>query len=571
MSENGTLGAILTRVCAVSALLLTVPVTPAPAQELEETTLRVTTRLVQVSVVAHDRSGNPVRDLTRDDFTLTDSGHPQPISIFSMQVAEPVTSASDQADAPNPLVISNRTLRASEKPIAVTVILFDALNIPKLDDFLYAKREVVKFLSTLRPGDPVALYSINGPQVRVIHDFTDDSASLVQAAQKLSQSPIMNNALASPHFSLSAGHDRTAQLVTWLGEQSRRDEAARLRVTTEWTLTALADVAHHLAGIPGRKSLLWISDSFPITIGLDSHSLHGENQQLYFFSEREKDLGRLLTEAQVAVYPISPAGLVVDLIYSAAMSPGEAHATLDYWTESGHMITAGEEAAPRIAAMIELAKQTGGLAFYNANGVLGSIHRAIEDASVSYILGFYPPESAWDGKYHEIGIKVRRAGVEVRGRKGYFAGSQEAESSPEREQELRLAAASPLEGAAIGIKVNVEFNPLIWYGQDIVLMIDPRDVRFEQTNDRMRAVVDVMLVQQDGSGRNLGGVKDTLLYALLPGSYERALSDGLFFDEKLTVLPGASRVRVVVRDISTGAVGSVTLRVRRAQGSDSVR
>ena len=111
--------------------------------------------------------------------------------------------------------------------------------------------------------------------------------------------------------------------------------------------------------------------------------------------------------------------------------------------------------------------------------------------------------------------------------------------------------------------MNVEFNPLIWYGQDIVLMIDPRDVRFEQTNDRMRAVLDVMLVQQDGSGRNLGGVRDTLLYALLPDSYERALSDGLFLDEKLTVLPSASRVRVVVRDVSTGAVGSVSLPVRR--------
>jgi VWFA-related protein len=156
----------------------------ALAQQPEETVLRVTTRLVQVSVVAHDRDGNPVRDLTRDDFTLTDNGRPQPISVFSVQVAEPAESAPDQADA-NPLVISNRTLRSTEKPIAVTAVLFDALNISRLDDFLYAKREVVKFLSTLRPGDPVALYSINGPHVRVIHDFTDDSGSLVQAAQKL--------------------------------------------------------------------------------------------------------------------------------------------------------------------------------------------------------------------------------------------------------------------------------------------------------------------------------------------------------------------------------------------------
>jgi VWFA-related protein len=554
--------------CAASAFLLTIPLQPALAQEPETTVLRVTTRLIQVSVVAHDHSDNLVRDLTRDDFTLTDNGRPQRISVFSMQVAEPVPSASDQAQAPNPLVISNRTLRPSEKPIAVTVILFDALNIPRLDEFLYAKREVVKILGTLRPGDPVALYSINGPKVRVIHDFTDDSASLVLAAQKLSQSPIMHGALASPHFSLGADRDRTAQLASWLEEKSSEDEAARLRMTTEWTLTALAGVAHHLAGVPGRKSLLWISDSFPINIGLDIHSFtQGDsqraNQQLLAFSERERDIGRLLTEAQVAVYPISPSGLVVDRIYSADITAREAHATLDSWMRSGHMVTAGEEGEPRIAAMIELAKQTGGLAFYNANGVSTGIRRAIDDAGVSYILGFYPPEAAWDGKYHQIGIKVNRSGVEVRGRRGYFAGSPEAESAPEREQALWLAAASPLEGAAIGIKVNVESNPLISWGQDIVLVIDPHDVRFELVNDRMRAVVDVMLVQQDASGRSLGGMKDTLIYALLPDSYQRASSDGLFFDEKLTVMPRASRVRVLVRDVSTGAVGSVSLRVRR--------
>jgi len=554
------LGAILLCACPVCALL---PET-ALAQETDENVLKVTTRLVQVSVVAHDKSGKPVRDLTRDDFILTDNGRPQPISVFSVQVAEPDAGSPAQPDTANPLTVSNRTLRASEKPVVVTVLLFDALNIPSLDDFLYAKREVIQFLSRLRPGEPFALYSINGPTVRVVHDFTDDSASLVFAAQKLSQSPLMNNALATPQVSLDPGHQSVSQLAAWIAEKSRQDEAARLRMTTEWTLTALANVAHHLAGIPGRKSLVWISDAFPITIGLDTHSLQNASQQQYYFSDRTNKIARLLTESQVAVYPISPSGLVTDHIYSAGVTPREAHATISEWATSGHMVTAGELAAPRVAAMVDLAGKTGGLAFYNANGVFESIHRAIDDSSVSYILGFYPPEAAWDGKYHEIGIKAKRADVQVRGRKGYFAGATEPESLPERHAALRLAVASPLEGAAIGLRVNVESNPLDWWGQDLVLVMDAHDVRFEQVSDRMRAEIDVALVQQSAGGRTLGGVKDTLLYALLPESYEHALSDGLFFDEKLTVMPSASRVRVVVRDVSTGAVGSVSLRVQRA-------
>lgn len=534
----------------------------AAAQQSEESVLQATTRLVQVRVVAHEHNGKPVRDLTREDFILTDNGRPQPIRIFSMQMAEPMESPA--GGTANPLVISNRTLPSAEKPLAVTVILLDALNIPRLDDFLYAKREVVRFLSSLHPGDPVALYCINGPKVQVIHDFTDDSASVVQSARRLLGSPIPHDApaLAAPHL--------TAKLGSWLKEKSREDEAAHLRTTTEWTLSALADVAHHLTGVPGRKSLLWISEAFPIAIGFDIQSftqdhLRRSYQQLDSFSVRERSIGRLLNGAQVAVYPINPAGLVTESISGADINPQEAQATQESWTQSGHRITGGEEAEARIAAMIALANETGGVAFHNAKGVAASMHRAVEDASVSYVLGFYPPDEAWDGGYHEIGIHVKRSGVQVRGRRGYFASSADDELAPDRAGALRLAAASPLEGAAIGLRVNVESNPLTWYGQELVLVIDPRDVRFESVNDRMRAVVDVELVQQAGDGRTLGGVKDTLIYALLPASYDRALSDGLFFAEKLTVIPRASRVRVLVRDAKTGAVGSVSIRVRRAE------
>src|SRR5580700_7634858 len=94
-----------TRHCATVSIVAVLCCTcAASAQQPEETVLRVTTRLVQVSVVAHDPDGNPIRDLTRDDFTLTDHGRPQPISVFSVQVAEPAESTPNQADTANPLV-----------------------------------------------------------------------------------------------------------------------------------------------------------------------------------------------------------------------------------------------------------------------------------------------------------------------------------------------------------------------------------------------------------------------------------------------------------------------------------
>jgi VWFA-related protein len=542
------------------------------AQEPEAAVYRVTSRLVQVNVIAQDKNGSPVRDLTRADFLLTDNGRPQEISVFLVEAAERRRSNLSPVEVTGPLSINNRTMPAAWSPMPVTVIFFDALNMLTTDDFLHGKREVVKFLRTLQPGDPVALYSLNGPDVRVIHDFTDDALSLIQAVQRLSGSQLLKHVGIGPAVAPGAragpsGSGYFQQMSGWLEEASRADEAASLRMRAEWTLNALENVAHHLVGIPGRKNLIWISSAFPITIGLGIESFQadrraGVNQELYGFSEREKRIGRLFSEAQVAVYPTDPAGLATDQIYSAAVAHGEQR--IQAWTSSGHMVTAGEIAEPRFASMRLLAKQTGGLAFYNANDLSGSIQRAIDDARITYTIGFYPPEAAWDGKYHELKVQVKRPGITVRAREGYSASAPVSASEPDRQQALQLALASPLEGAAIGVRVNVESNPLDWWGQDIVVVIDPHDIRFQARAGRMRSEVDVVFAQLASDGRRLDGEKKTLQYALFPESYENALAQGLFLTESLTIDPRASRVRIVVRDASTGAAGSVSIPVRSA-------
>jgi VWFA-related protein len=542
------------------------------AQEPDVTVFRATSRLVQVNVIVNDKNGSPVHELTRGDFILTDNGRPQDISVFTAEAAEPGKSKISPSTGADPLTVNNRTVPVAGKSMPVTVILFDALNILTLDDLLYGKREAVKFLRTLQPGDPVALYSLNGPTVRVIHDFTDDANSLIQVAQRLSGVRLLKDVGVGPAVGPASNpgsrdSGRFQQLGEWFQEASRADEAARLRTRTEWTLTALEDIAHHLTGFPGRKNLIWISGAFPITIGLGIGSFQadrkaGVNQELYTFSDREKRIGRLFTEAQVAVYPMDPASLVTDQIYSAAMPHGERQ--IQAWTATGHMVTAGEIAEPRFASMRLLAKQTGGLAFYNANDLAGSIRRAVDDARVTYTLGFYPPATAWDGKYHDLKVLVKRAGFVLRAREGYFASASGVESEPDREQALRLAVASPLEGEAIGVKVHVQSNPLDWWGQEVVVVIDPHDIRFEERDGRMRSEVDLLFVQQAPDGHRIDGEKQTLQYALLTDSYETALGQGLFFEEQITIEPQASRLRIVVRDASTGAVGSVSVPVRPA-------
>ncbi len=572
-------------ICLLNFLLLAAFLTCADAQETGAPVLRVTSCLVQVSVIVQDRHGRPVRGMTRADFILTDNGRPQDIAVFLTENAEPSTADAAFAQAKGSLVVKNRSLASAGSSLPVTVILFDALNMPALDDFQHGKRDLVKFLRTLRPGDPVALYSLNGPTVQVIHDFTDDSSSLMQAAQHLSGTRLSNNSPIGPTSATAAanqsapasrsavqGQGRFDQMNKWLHEASRADEAARLRMRTEWTLAALEAIAHHLAGVPGRKNLVWISGAFPITIGLDMKSLqsassNGVNQELFNFSDRAQRIGRLFSEAQIAIYPIDPAGLVgADPIYSASIKGEEANAQIQ--ESKSMMVTASEIAEPGFESMQLLARQTGGLAFFNANDLAASIQRVMNDARVTYTLGFYPPEGVWEGGYHELRVKVKREGAVVRARQGYFASAplfepELREREPMRDEALRLAVASPLEGEAIGIKVNVQSNPLDWYGQFLVLTTDPNDLRFVEQDGRIRSEVDFVFAQLASNGRLVTAEKKTVQYALLPDSYQRALAQGLFFEEPITVDPRTAHVRVVVRDASTGAVGSVSIPVRR--------
>jgi len=115
----------------------------------EPPTLRVTTHLVQINLVVHDKKGQPVADLTRDDFVLVDQGQPQKISIFSVDSGRPLPApgraAAAKPAALPPNYFSNRLERPSGTPSSATVILFDGLN-TRFEDQACARSELVKFL-----------------------------------------------------------------------------------------------------------------------------------------------------------------------------------------------------------------------------------------------------------------------------------------------------------------------------------------------------------------------------------------------------------------------------------------
>ncbi len=527
---------------------------PPPGQDAQGPVLRSTARLVQLSVLVHDKKGLPVRDLARDDFAIFDNGKPQQLAVFSPVSESSVMSAVPAS--PGPLALSNRNLRPVDGPSAATIILLDSLNMHTTEEMHYVQRELPKFLKKLNPGDPIALYSLRGPSVRVIHDFTDDTESLIRSVQHTTKNPVFTTA---PSSDIGGGYFQS--LDEWLKSSRLQDQKVIGRWRTEWTLSALESIAQHTAGIPGRKNLVWISSAFQLIVGLDPESMAAESgprpldTELESYRARLKHLAELYNNADIAVYPVDPRGLMIDERYRASTQIIRT----DF--SQARMKTAGEITEPEIATMLQLASDTGGRAFYNANDLEGSLRRALDDAHGAYVIGFYPPELAWDGRYHKLDVKVNRTDIEVRSRRGYYAIERRVESEPERNEALKLAAASPLEGASIGMTVNVTSNPLEFGTQHIEVEVDPHNVRFENQNGKWHTSVDMVFVQQAPDGSTIAG--ESLQYAFNFKTYELAQAQGLLIRRDVVIKQGGARLRVIARDSTTGAVGSVAMPIEQ--------
>lgn len=150
---------------------------PSPAQQ---PVIRSSARLVQVSVFVQDAKGKPIAGLKKEDFTVLDQGKPQKIAVFSVEAAIPVKL---NRLLPK-FVFTNRFDLRGQATDSVTVVLFDALNTSG-NDQIYVRNQVLRFLQTLKPEDHVAIYALT-TELRVLHEFTQDTSALVNAVKHFS-------------------------------------------------------------------------------------------------------------------------------------------------------------------------------------------------------------------------------------------------------------------------------------------------------------------------------------------------------------------------------------------------
>ncbi len=528
------------------------PTQAQPQAKQEPPVVRVTTRLVQVSVIVQDKKGEPVTDLTRDDFTLLDQGQPQMVSTFSVESLRTLPAAKP---AP-PNVFSNRFEQKTDTPTSVTVILLDGLN-TRFEDMAYARDQIIKFLGQLQPQDRVALYTLT-TRLTVLHDFTSDATSLLRALERSKGHVSTELAASEPEPANPTGIDALDEFLT-AANQRLADFYTMNRVGR--TAGTLEDIANHLARLPGRKNLVWVSGSFPFSIGLDTpFTPETASQERRTFSEEIERAARALNNANMAIYPVDARGLMGPSFTTRAPTfrPGQQGPTGRRPNALGRIRLSPDRA--NIDTMNILADRTGGRAFYNTNDIQGSVRRAIEDSRVTYVLGFYPTHGNWDAKFREIKVQVKRPGLHLRYRRGYLALPEVTFDSKKREVLMRAAVDSPLDDTSLGLEARlhvVDVPGAVTLKTE--LLVYSRDLTLVAQGDRWAGAVDVLFVQRGADGKELAGELKTLNLNLVRETYDEIMKKGLGLTRSLPLAPGAAQLRVVVRDVSSGSIGSLTI------------
>lgn len=560
----------------VSSLAFLICAPMRPQQSNGDSVLRITTRVVNINVVVTDRQGNPVKGLTKDDFTVLDAGQAQKISFFTaVNNEQPYATAVAPSVAPGPNTYTNTLVNGGADP-SVTILLFDTLNSHWTSQAygLYCLR---KFVRQLDPRDHIGIYVL-GEDLTVVHEFSRDASDLTAAIGRYDErhSPGAQKVPPSEESAEDARLDRFLagkdnHYNFWMQESGtpayRQDHLA---IAEETTTAWLEVIARQLSGVRGRKTLIWVTDR------IGQLGLFDQNDLDEYLTGWRKDAGvmfggspllkngddiermiRLMNNAGIAVYPVDSRGLeAVDLGFrDRPNSTGVGSPT----GPAVGLLARLPRPSPNL---LEIAYRTGGRAFYNRNDLETGIRRALNDSRFTYELAYHPDHDRWKGEWRKIQVKVNRPDVTVLARAGYFAMPDPRPLPPKSRIEfLRQIAASPLNAAELPLNVQIGSSSTGAIGRELTAKVhmNPQSMLTMQENGHWKGNFEVMFMQIDAKSKLLDATQKSVDADLDPKEYAEISQKGWDLPVQLKLMPGATLLCVILHDMSSNAVGSVRI------------
>ncbi|MEN6602190.1 MAG: VWA domain-containing protein [Bryobacteraceae bacterium] len=540
-------------------LLLLAPV--LAAQTVSEPTLRITVNLVQVDAVVTDSHGKRVTDLTKDDFVILQDGKPHKVThctYFAEPPAAPIPAAV-KAPAGGPVAVP--ALKPSQTRRVVALVV-DDLGMA-FSSVHFARQALRQWVDEqMQPGDLVSIVR-TGANAGTFQQFTNDKRLLHAAIDRARWNGLGradSDAVKEPDVDLET---ISQEMRGEIEKEILKNENLQHEMSSVGTVGALTWVVQGLQQMPGRKSVILLSDGFKMWI----QEKTGPNEfrrALDRLSNQLRNLTDLANRTGVAIHTIDARGLMTGR--PGAKAPTAPAEVVDLSSVTNNW-----------DGLRFLAQETGGLFTKNDNDLPGAVDKSVEDQNGYYMLGYNPGPDTFQlkkgkSKYHRVTVKVTRPGLEVRSRAGFLGVPDEPRMDTgqapgrslmvNRERLLLESIASPFQAEGIRLHLAALFGNASDSGSYVHAMvhIDARDLAFVQDGPGYRkATVDVVLATFDADSEAKGSVAKDHNIRVSDAGYERMLQHGYLYDAMLALKKaGAYQFRVGVRDVSSGKFGSAS-------------
>jgi VWFA-related protein len=498
---------------------------------------RSQSRLVLLDVVVTDAAGHSINGLKASDFTVLEDGKPQTILAFHEQ-----DSRGTQSN-PQAIVLPEHeyTNYEADEAKARTVVLVDALNSDR-EDLANARNRLLQFLKKMPAGQEVAIYAL-GSQLMQLQSFTSNPKLLEAAAERLATRPGWTN---YDNRRLSADINEAARVVTdprmlaMIASDLAEEHDAKLEMRTQYTFEALAQLARSLAVIPGRKNLIWLSGGFT----LDSDNMSGLQHA-----------AELLAATRIVVYPVDARGKVV----LTARADTESTEAFSQTTPYEDNVGLKEESMSREDSMLNLARLTGGKAYFGRNDLDQEIAQAIDTGSRYYTIAHRPSNADWNGKYRKLRVKIARPGAKALCRAGYFAVADplKTKDNPDREAAIAMNPLAPLSTQMI-MKVRVLPPQAAGGPVEIGMLVDAHAISFNKSSDgRQSADLQFIAVATTADGKPSASFSEFFRQPVTKEQLDSLLKTGIQLNKQLQLPAGSYVLRLGIMDRLANRIGTL--------------
>ena len=524
--------------------------------------------LVLIDALVLDGSGNPVEGLRAEDFVLKEEGREQAISTFE------AVSLAESPEAPSRFG-SRVAVNLGPPPRAERsyTIVFDEMNIaPERGES--ARRAVQEFVDRLRDGDQVTLVSTTGgawwtarlpegkPDLEVVLGRLEGRRPREGSAGRISDVEAMQ-----------IHYGREPQILAqvarrWfenglLTELPRNDARSQLDIDpglsvirhaasevyrnathrTDATLETVERVAASLAGVRGRKTVFLVTDGF----------VHDPTRRAF------RDLARAARQANAAVYFIDARGLEGTLGQAGQAGAGaEFGRAVQSDDAIGVMTTASREADGARSVALD----SGGDVVTGTNNLAEAMSRVARMSRSYYLLGYTSSDPKRDGTFRKIEVRVRRPGLSVRARRGYYA----PEDGPGRRRDpesldpaVRAGLDAPYGGGQLPLRLTA-YSFGAGPGKAAVLLVaevDLAGVELRESAGRFQGALETFVVVTSRETGEQHKNEKLVELSLPPEARERLLARGLPVFRDFQLAPGVYQARLLVRDRASGRLGTV--------------